>query len=318
MKYLLFVAIAMVVVSCKVSIPKGVLSVDHMTDLLYDYHLAQQMADCFGDSVAAQRYILIHKVFEKYNVSEQEFDKSMIWYSSHTKYLTEIYEKLEIRISREMKALGMDAVIDEYANLSDMGDTARVWSRTNLWLRNAIGENLLSYNIQPDSTFRLGDTFLLRFSNTFVSTTDRFEGYAILSAHFDNDSVSAQTIRIGGNEEINLRIYENELTKKHQLSRLTLTFYLNYSISDPLALWLIKNPILIRFHKVIDQEQTLHPQTDSIAKVDKDTMMSRMPLDTNVERLSPSERRLEHKGAKNIHVIKQRKVILPLQQVNHR
>ncbi len=308
--------------SCEVRLPKGIISKGKMTNLLYDYHLAQQMPNAADGNMQEQRYILVHKVFEKYGVTEAEFDSSMVWYSGNSKYLLEIYEDIEARMKREMKQLGVDDVVDEYANLSENGDTARIWNRTNLWLKNNIRENILTFNIKPDSTFLLGDTYLLRFNSKFVSLENRREAYAMLSARYDNDSVAAQVSRVSGNFETKLSIRESELTKNHTLKQLTITYYLNYEPGNPMCLWMISKPTLIRFHNYIEPKE--EPAiADSIAAVDSlqiatQDSLSVDTLQEEVQRITPKDVRQEHKGEKNIHVVKKRNVVLPAQPMRRR
>lgn len=308
--------------SCEVRLPKGIISKGKMTNLLYDYHLAQQMPNAADGNMQEQRYILVHKVFEKYGVTEAEFDSSMVWYSGNSKYLLEIYEDIEARLKREMKQLGVDDVVDEYANLSENGDTARIWNRTNLWLKNNIRENILTFNIKPDSTFLLGDTYLLRFNSKFVSLENRREAYAMLSARYDNDSVAAQVSRVSGNFETKLSIRESELTKNHTLEQLTITYYLNYEPGNPMCLWMISQPTLIRFHNYVEPKE--EPAiADSIAAVDSlqiatQDSLSVDTLQEEVQRVTPKDVRQEHKGEKNIHVVKKRNVVLPAQPMRRR
>ncbi len=313
MKRLLVILITFAVMSsCDVDIPSGIISKSKMTNLLYDYHMAQQMANVMEGDVDKQRYVLIHKVFEKYGVTESEFDSSMVWYSGNSMYLVDIYADIDARMKREMKQLGLDDVIDEYANLSETGDTARIWSRTNLWLKNNMRENILSFNIKSDSTFLLGDTYLLRFNNKFISTENRRESYAMISARYDNDSVSSQAIRVGGNHETKLHIHENELTRKHALKYLSITFYLNYEPNSPKCLWMVSKPTLIRFHNRMEEKaKTDSLATDSLQMVAQDTLSVDSQRVDTVQRATPRDLRQEHKGERNIHVIKKRDVTLP-------
>ncbi len=305
--------------SCEVRIPSDVISKGKMTNLLYDYHVAQQMASEMGGEMQEQRYVLVHKVFEKYGVTEAEFDSSMVWYSGNSKYLVEIYEDIETRMKREMKQLGVDDVVDEYANLSESGDTARIWNRTNLWLRNNVRENILSFNIKADSSFLLGDTYLLRFNSKFVCLDNRREAYAMLSARYENDSVAAQVSRISGNREATLRINESELTKTQALKQLTVTFYLNYEPDNPMCLWMISKPSLIRFHHYVKPKEE-PAAADSVAVPDSllaeaQDSLKQDTLPVEQQRVTPQDVRQEYKGEKNIHVVKKRNVIMPAQPV---
>ena len=57
--------------ACKPSVPSGLIQPDELEEILYDYHLAQAMAENGGgDSVNFRRYSYIQAVFDKYGVTE--------------------------------------------------------------------------------------------------------------------------------------------------------------------------------------------------------------------------------------------------------
>lgn len=311
--------LSLFLLGCEVRIPSDVISQGKMTDLLYDYHQAQQAADALGkENMEEERYVLIQKVFQKYGVTEAEFDSSMVWYAGNSMYLTQIYERIDERLKRDMKALGLDDVVDEYANLSATGDTALVWSRTNLWLRNDVRDNLLSFTIRPDSTFALGDTYLLKFGNRFVTSDNRREGFAMLVARYENDSIVSQVLRVAGSFDTSLRINSSHLTDNNALRSLVVTFYQDFESNQPLSMWMVSKPQLIRFHQQKkDSIQTDSVVVDSLGTMPKLDSARAIRIDS-VERLSPAELRQEHKGEKSIQVVKQRHVILPAQPVKRK
>lgn len=310
-----FSLLGLLMAGCEVRIPSYVISQRKMTDLLFDYHQAQQAADALGEGrVEEERYVLIQKVFQKYGVTEAEFDSSMVWYAGNSKYLTEIYNEIDDRLKREMKALGVDEVADEYANLSATGDTALIWSRANLWLRNDVRDNLLSFTIIPDSTFALGDTYLLKFDNRFVTNENLREGYAMLVARYENDSVVAQVTRVAGGFETFLRINSSHLTDNNLLRRLEVSFYQDYEPHQGLSMWMVAKPQLIRFRQRKDTVAVDSTAVESLQPVLKRDSTPAIRLDSS-ERLTPAELRQSQKGERSIKVVKQRQVILPAQPV---
>lgn len=94
-------------VSCR---PKGVLSQKDMTDLLYDLHLAESMNN---SGVIEQhkewlegldgnyfRDLTYLSVLEKHNISEEDFFKSVAYYSKNLKTYTKIYEEIDKKFSQ--------------------------------------------------------------------------------------------------------------------------------------------------------------------------------------------------------------------------
>ncbi len=318
-QFIVVVLTAAVLTACQSNVPEDIIPQGVMTDMLYDYHRASAMAETSGDNnTNEQRYLLIHKVFEKYGVTEAQFDSSMVYYSGHAKSLVKMYEKIDGRLKKEMADLGAVLNNDVYANITSEGDTAMIWQKANLWLSNNARENLQIVKVQPDSTFRLGDTYMLRFSTRFVGNTPRREAFVMLTARFDNDSVSSQSARVAGDRETTLRIQESYLTDHHHLKQFSLTFYLNYESNESMQLWMVDSPILVRFHKEVPVEpEPLSAENDSIAPSDTlDASADTMSLSpSDEERMTPEQMRSQHRGEHNIDVVQKRRVVLPGKRV---
>lgn len=318
---LLVLSLSVLLVSCENDTPKGIMPEAQMENILYDYHRATAMADKGGGDASQRRYVLVQKVFEKYGVSEADFDSSMVYYSGNALILKNMYERIDARLKRESVEVGAGLQTDAYANLSSEGDTARIWGQKNLWLRNDAGENVLSVTLSPDSTFLLGDTYMMRFRSKFVSKERRKEAYALFTARFDNDSVVSEVSRVSGDLETELSIPECEFTRKHHLKQLTATFYLNYASPDPLMLWMVSNPQIIRFRHPqpmadsVATDSTLLPADsltlplDSLSLLPDSLAFDSVPVED--DHLTTDEIREKHQGDRTIHVVKKKQVVLP-------
>lgn len=109
-KYFFFPVIVLLVllfVSCR---PKGVLSQKEMTDVLYDIHLAESITNTGvldqhldwrgGLENNYFRDLSYQAVLKKHNITEEDFFKSVAYYSKNLKTYTRIYENIEKRYSR--------------------------------------------------------------------------------------------------------------------------------------------------------------------------------------------------------------------------
>lgn len=299
--------------ACTVKVPKGVISKHRMEQILYDYHQAQGMSEA-NPSLSLED--LMRKVFEKHGVSEADFDSSMVWYSGHATYLSEMYKNLDERIQKASTQLGI-----EVANMAlntgqgENGNVATVWRSTNLILFGKEKQNIRSFTIEADSTFRKGDTYTLRFTNRFVVQDSQREGYALLVARYDNDSTTAITTRLGGDYDATLRLPPSGLTSEHCLKSLQVTFYFNYANTqkDMFRLWIISNPTLV----CVRQEPLpeVKPDFSSVVSdsVQVDSGLEEAPiLEERQPRLSPTElRNQQADGERTINVERHRKVLLP-------
>ena len=82
-----------VMVSCKPSIPSEYLSKGELEDILYEYHIADQLFNQQGgDSLTLISYRA--NILKRHNVTEEEFKSTMMYYTRHTKLLHDVYESL--------------------------------------------------------------------------------------------------------------------------------------------------------------------------------------------------------------------------------
>lgn len=173
-------------IGCKPSQPRGIISYDDMEDLLYDYHIADAMAQTakggYQDNVLTYRAA----VLKKHGVTQSEFDSSMVYYMRHADQLHNIYEDLADRLQNESRALGGDATLLS----AGVGDSANVWNgqRSIILIPNQ-PYNVFSFSLKTDSTFHRGDQVMLSFNTDFIFQDGIRDGVAMLAVTFNNDSV---------------------------------------------------------------------------------------------------------------------------------
>ncbi len=81
--------------------PWGVLSHDKMVAVLLDVHIAEaamKVVDTSAKRIERQEYY--NTVFGKHNITKEQFDKSLDWYSHHPKLLIEVYDDVKIEAER--------------------------------------------------------------------------------------------------------------------------------------------------------------------------------------------------------------------------
>lgn len=234
--------------ACKPGVPGRILSEQVMEDVLYDYHLAQAMAEG-TDSMEQQRYLYVQSVFRKHRITEAQFDSSMVWYSSHATYLNDIYRRLGDRFDAEARVLGIGTgPVDVYAGLTNRGDTANIWAEKSFYLlKPGEGGNRMTFVMEADTTFYPGDSFLWRFDTRFIYQEGQREAYASLSVRLSNDSVVGILHRLtsDGKAEISVRPRGDWEVKE-------VTGFVYVPLTEPKSTYrmlVIDRPALIRFHK---------------------------------------------------------------------
>lgn len=293
--------------SCKPGVPSDCIGEDELEDILYDYHLAQAMAERKGDSVNYYRRSYAEAVFQKYGITEAEFDSSMVWYSKHATYLNEIYKRLNERLEADMKALGAQgASTDAFAQLTAQGDTANIWhDQAFLVLRPEVGVDRYHFTLNADTSFYKGDEMLWRFRSKIISNYNQNEVYAGLWVRYDNDSVAAVTQPLFSNNKAELRIKGDTARSIKQVNGFV---YLrrNEKVKD-FRMVTLTDIALVRMHRQVPKVDSTQLKADSIAQQDSlkiadSTQVKKLPG----ERMSPTELRDSRPNNRTINVVKEK------------
>ena len=197
--------------SCKPGIPSEYLSSDEMEDILYDYHIAQAMADNQRGGSGADMITYRVAILKKYNVTEAEFDSSMVYYSRHTELLHDVYKNLVDRLKNESVALGADANdLQRYGDVAS-GDTTNIWNGNNaLILSPNKPFNLETFSLPVDSAYHKGDRILFDFDAQFLYQDGMRDGIVVLAVTFANDSVASQLLHIQNSQHFNIQLEDRD------------------------------------------------------------------------------------------------------------
>lgn len=215
MKKLCFFFILMLtVMACKVKRPDGVIAESQMEELLYDYHLARSMGENLPVSDNYKKALYIQSVFQKYDVTQAEFDSSMVWYTRHTDILAKIYEKINDRLKEEQASINhMVAIRDKKPPVSQPGDSVELWFMEQVsCLTNAQDNNKISFVIPADVNSQDRDALVWKASFFYPSKASKTgkampETYMAMQMIYRNDSVitSSRKITRSGEQEIRLQ-----------------------------------------------------------------------------------------------------------------
>lgn len=78
-----------------IKVPEGTMSESKMVEILTDIHLVEGAKvgnKIMGDTIPAPVYF--KKVYQKYNISEEQFAKDFAFYTANPKLMDDIYEKV--------------------------------------------------------------------------------------------------------------------------------------------------------------------------------------------------------------------------------
>ncbi len=298
--YLIF--LALLLIACSPSRPRGILSKQKMTDVLVDFHLAQGMAEAQGDNSEVTRYKFIQAVFKKHRITEAVFDSSMIYYSGRAEEFTHIYDNVVTRVQAQAERMGLElsqANHDKFAKLTNEGDTANIWLGKDF---ACVAANpvqcLYSFTMKADSTFKMGDSFIWRFRTLFVGRSMNNEATALLNFYYDTDTIVCVTDLLRNNPKNELRHTPGRALDSLSLRSITGYIYLPLvKDTDPPKPLLVSEIQLIRMHK----EEPIIKDTSVVAdNIVVDTLSKR-----KTERLTPLQVRESQPRERKINVTKE-------------
>lgn len=144
--------------------PKGVLNQHDMVNVLTDLHKldGSLLAKGITYNEFDKKSECYASVLKKYDITQAEFDSSLIWYSKNSKNFDRVYEQVIVQLT----ALQSDINHGKY-HFVDSVELAKIkyniWSkRTKYVLTKDSTRTHLNFEI-PDQNFMLGDEYILRF-----------------------------------------------------------------------------------------------------------------------------------------------------------
>lgn len=319
-RVMLMTVLVVLVAACRPQLPEGVMSEGRMERILFDYHMAQGVAEQTTPdtgNVETYRYELIQAVFRKHGITEEEFEASMTYYCSDLQRLNKIYRRLERRFEREANAFGTTHIQDVYADLSAYGDTANVWGgRPLMVIRSTVQENIHTWMQSCDSTWLPGDEVIWRFMPLSFSSRNFRSLTADLVIRYTNDSVRSAFRHGTPRTQMEIRVANPEGWTPQ-----TIIGHLYTSVSreqQDLAVLAATNVMLIRLHMQQPEKPEALPgdtlATDTLA-VDS---VEEKAQGNNDRRLSPEEFRRQQNVDQKIDIVKEKPYVRPQQRGRRR
>lgn len=280
---ILTVALALTIISCKPSLPSGIISEGDMEDIIYDYLVAQSLRNQETQKYNEQR--MYNDILEKYDYTQAEFDSSMVYYTRHYRLINKIYQNIEERLMEKTVAMGGNVQdLNSMGNDFTSSDTTNVWNEaSSLLLTQYTPYNVKQFEIVPDTTYKPGDKFILSFDNEFIVQDGRQDIVAMLAIRFTNDSIASTVQHFSSPQHATITIGDEErLGVKSLLGFFTLTSDNIAAQSTKVAL--ARNIKLIRMHtedpavRTAEQAKADSLRNDSIKQPENG--IQKTPLDS--------------------------------------
>lgn len=267
---LMTLSFLLALIGCKPSVPKEIIQPDDMADILYDYHVAQALAsEEQTGNINFERTKYFLAVLKKHNVTQAEFDSSMVYYYGRLDRLKPIYLEVNERLEVEAKSLGASVgAIGRYSAYSSTGDTANIWqNRTDLLLIPRPTMNRFEFTIDVDTTFYKGDSFMFQFMSDYIWQSGTKDAVVCIVTKYEGDSIIQTTNHVSVSGISQIQVPANN---KQKLKQMYGFIYLAAPDKDETTrkMMFINQIQLIRFHnKQIDNEEKKDSiQTDSVQR----------------------------------------------------
>jgi hypothetical protein len=161
---ILILGIAMFFVACSRR-PKGVMNEKGMVNILTDLHKldGSLAAKELTYSDFDKKSVYYNSILSKYNITQAEFDSSLVWYSQDSKSFDHIYDKVIANLTDLQKDIknGKYHLVDTTELLKIK---INIWNkRTRYALTKDSSRTHLDFEI-PGTDFMLGDTYELKFT----------------------------------------------------------------------------------------------------------------------------------------------------------
>lgn len=237
---------------CRQQKSPSYLNEERMTELLYDLHLAQAILQTTpSDSVAYYQTLYQQAILDKYGLDEKGLKENVLYYISHAKTLSKMYNTLNQRMQADCGMGGGEAFY------SSTGDTVNIWKAPSQLLMVAGGANSYAYTISTDTLVAPGDNLELRLMASHIYPEGERNAY--VSVHLQYvDSVATVTQKLGGVGMQNMAI---PVSATRQLQRLKVTFLQNTTWGDGARILSYKNIHLLRMRA---RRVVSHEANDSI------------------------------------------------------
>lgn len=282
--------VCFLITACKPSVPDKYIQPGKLEKILYDYHLSEEIIQQQGgDSLSLLSFKA--NILNKYNVTEADFDSSMIYYTRHTKLLHDVYKSLTTRLTNEAMAQGASVnELHQFGTIASSSDTTDIWSERKVQvLFTDVSFNRFIYKIKADTTFHKGDRIMLDFDTRFIYQDGSRNSVAVLAIRFLNDSVATQTMQISSTSHYHMQL---EDSKKLGIKEIKGYFMLNDRTqeSTTLRMMVVCGIRLIKMH-INNSEESV--SAESVSKKEVDTVST---YKDNASRLklmdNPSQRKI--------------------------
>lgn len=238
-------------IACRPGIPADVLSEGDMVDILYDIHVAQAMSETNALNDKRDVVALRAAVLKKYDVTQEEYDRSYLFYCSHAEYMNEIYQDLSEKIRDNVVAAGgkIQGIETEEA------DTANVWNmESNMLFMDQPPYNRASFSVMPDSTFRRGDRINLQYESQLLVQEGMGDMTVCLNVFYTDSTSTSRISHITSSGKGNVSVSADSLMVKRMTGFFMVTPQSQENAKQSFRLFVLRNIKLLHLPSTVKSQ----------------------------------------------------------------
>lgn len=286
-------------------VPVGVMSRKKMAEVLADVHIAEAITgQTYAYNDFSSKRACFEKVFEKHDITRDEFNHSVDWYARHPRIYSEVYEetvKLIEKRQDEVKNYAFHP--EENPEFRHVIDSLNIWLRPMALRTTAEKYDSLHFEIADSTLFGIGEKYIWTFEQR--AERDSLTPAAYLKLFVDYEHGHADSIIYRLNDSLATYRYRVRLETTDTLKISRLHGYFLTTNSDTVPPVRIDSVRLWRYYNTenVQIDITLRQRLDSIHAIEikNDTISS--------EKDKKSEAKTE--------TIERKSIPLPTQNLRH-
>lgn len=277
-RHIVFVFLLVLLSACTPKVPSEYIQPDDMEDILYDYFVSQGIAQEEGVAgmegssrvMDYRRALYFDAVLKKYGLTRADFDSSLVYYYTRSDRFVKIWKNVQERLGEAAIEYGASAgEVENFTASTLTGDTANIWNGViSQVLVPYAPYNRLQYQVQADTAFRKGDSFMLAWNSDFLYQSGSKDAVAYMAVRYKNDSIVSSVTHFSVDGRSQLRIDGCDESVKEIKGFIYLGQ--GYETTSNMRMLIISNIQLIRFHKTKNEVKEPEPQksqADSLLQV---------------------------------------------------
>lgn len=161
LKYCIPLLMSVLYVSCS-RVPSGILSEKDMQKVMTDIYLAEAMIGINNETYKSDtmKQALYESVFRKYNITQAEYDSSIVWYGRNMDIYMGVFNRMIDDLDKRADEMG-DIPADPISG-SSKKDSVDIWPRRSYFRFSANALfNGTTFDIRPSEQFPSGSIFVL-------------------------------------------------------------------------------------------------------------------------------------------------------------